>query len=281
MKRSSKRVVERTTELADANDRLLAQVIEREQADVRLQKLQLELFRAARLSTAGQMAAALAHEINQTLAAVTNSIHAARLLLGRDHHVKKDTMRAVLDDASEQALRGGQIVQRLRDFVTRGETEKQIENLPALIEEASTLALAGSGASGIRVSFGFDARASSIIADRIQIQQVLINLVRNAAEAMGSMTRRELLLTAKFVDPETVEVGVADSGPGLPKEMTGGLFRPFVSTKRDGMGLGLLICRSIVEAHGGRLWSEPNPEGGTIFRFSLMSSLTVAELSVG
>jgi C4-dicarboxylate-specific signal transduction histidine kinase len=274
------RVVERTTELAEANDSLLAQMIEREQADVRLQKLQLELFRAARLSTAGQMAATLAHEINQPLAAVANSIHAARLLLGRDH-VKKDTMRAVLDEALEQALRGGHIVRRLRDFVTRGEIEKQIENLPTLIEEASALGLVGFGDLGIRISFRFDARASSIIADRIQIQQVLINLVRNAAEAMGSMTRRELVLTTKFVDPDTVEVGVADRGPGLPKVMADELFQPFVSTKRDGMGLGLLICRSIVEAHGGRLWSEANPGGGTIFRFLLMSGLAVGELNVG
>ena len=190
-------------------------------------------------------------------------------------------MRAVLDEASEQALRGGQIIQRLGDFVTRGETEKQIETLPTLIEEASALALAGSGALGIRVSFRFDARASTIIADRIQIQQVLINLIRNAAEAMGGMQRRELVLTTKFVDSEKVEVAVADRGPGLPKEMTGELFRPFVSTKRDGMGLGLLICRSIVEAHGGRLWSEPNPGGGTIFHFSLMSGLTLSELNDG
>jgi two-component system sensor kinase FixL len=190
-------------------------------------------------------------------------------------------VRAVLEEASEQALRGGQIIQRLRDLVTRGETEKQIETLPALIEEASSLALVGAAALGTNVSFRFDPRASTIIADRIQIQQVLINLIRNAAEAMGSMERRELVVTTKFVDAETVEVAVADRGPGLPKVMADELFQPFVSTKRDGMGLGLLICRSIVEAHGGRLWSEANPGGGTIFRFSLMSGLAVGELNVG
>ena len=275
------RVVERTAELADTNDRLQTQMIERERADIRLQEVQLELFRAARLSTAGQMAAVLAHELNQPLAAVTNSIHAVRRLLAADDPKKKVTVRAVLEEASEQALRGGQIIQRLRDFVTRGETEKQIETLPALIEEASALALVGTGALGTNVSFRFDPRASTIIADRIQIQQVLINLIRNAAEAMGSMKRRELVVTTKFVDAETVEVAVADRGPGLPKVMTDELFQPFVSTKRDGMGLGLLICRSIVEAHGGRLWNETNPGGGTIFRFSLMSGLAVGELNVG
>jgi PAS domain S-box-containing protein len=275
------RVIERTVELADANDRLQTQIIEREGADIRLQEVQLELFRAARLSTAGQMAAALAHEINQPLAAVTNSIHAVRRLLAAEDPKKKETVRTALEEASEQALRGGQIIQRLRNFVTRGETEKQIETLPALIEEASALALAGTGALGANVAFRFDPRAATIIADRIQIQQVLINLIRNAAEAMGPMKRRELVVTTKFVDAETVEVAVADRGPGLPMEMTGELFRPFVSSKRDGMGLGLLICRSIVEAHGGRLWSEANPGGGTIFRFSLMSGPAVGALNVG
>ena len=275
------RVVERTAELAQANDRLQTQMIEREHADRRLQEVQLELFRAARLSTAGETAAVLAHELNQPLAAVTNSIHAVRRLLAADDPKKKGTVRAVLEEASEQAQRGGQIIQRLRDLVTRGETEKQIETLPALIEEASSLALVGAAALGTNVSFRFDPRASTIIADRIQIQQVLINLIRNAAEAMGSMKRRELVVTTKFVDAETVEVAVADRGPGLPKVMADELFQPFVSTKRDGMGLGLLICRSIVEAHGGRLWSEANPGGGTIFRFSLMSGLAVGELNVG
>jgi PAS domain S-box-containing protein len=275
------RVVERTAELAQANDRLQTQMIEREHADRRLQEVQLELFRAARLSTAGETAAVLAHELNQPLAAVTNSIHAVRRLLAADDPKKKGTVRAVLEEASEQAQRGGQIIQRLRGLVTRGETEKQIETLPALIEEASSLALVGAAALGTNVSFRFDPRASTIIADRIQIQQVLINLIRNAAEAMGSMKRRELVVTTKFVDAETVEVAVADRGPGLPKVMADELFQPFVSTKRDGMGLGLLICRSIVEAHGGRLWSEANPGGGTIFRFSLMSGLAVGELNVG
>jgi PAS domain S-box-containing protein len=274
-------VAERTAELAEANDRLRAQMIERERTDVRMQKLQLELFHAARLSTAGQMAAALAHEINQPLTAVTNSIHAVRRLLAKDALQRLDTARAVLDEASEQALRGAHIIQRLRDLVTRGETEKQIENLRILIEEASALALTGSAVSGIQVSLRFDPKALEIIADRIQIQQVLINLIRNAAEAMAETKRCELEVTTTLIDDETVQITVADRGPGLPKEMARELFRPFVSSKRDGMGLGLVICRSIVEAHGGRLWSEPNPGGGTIFLFTLGSGVNGGESSVG
>jgi len=273
-------VAERTAELAEANDRLRAQMIERERTDVRLQKLQLELFHAARLSTAGQMAAALAHEINQPLTAVTNSIHAVRRLLAKDALQRLDTARAVLDEASEQALRGAHIIQQLRDLVTRGETEKQIENLRVLIEEASALALTVPAVSGIQVSLRFDPKALEIIADRIQIQQVLINLIRNAAEAMAETKRCELEVTTTLIDDETVQITVADRGPGLPKEMARELFRPFVSSKRDGMGLGLVICRSIVEAHGGRLWSEPNPGGGTIFLFTLGSGVNGGESSV-
>ena len=226
------------------------------------------------------MAAALAHEINQPLTAVTNSIHAVRRLLAKDALQRLDTARAVLDEASEQALRGAHIIQRLRDLVTRGETEKQIENLRVLIEEASALALTVPAVSGIQVSLRFDPKALEIIADRIQIQQVLINLIRNAAEAMAETKRCELEVTTTLIDDETVQITVADRGPGLPKEMARELFRPFVSSKRDGMGLGLVICRSIVEAHGGRLWSEPNPGGGTIFLFTLGSGVNGGESSV-
>ena len=275
------RVAERTAELAKANDELRTQMIERERADVRLQNLQLELFHAARLSTAGQMAAALAHEINQPLTAVANSVHAVQRLLAQDPLRKMETVHAVLEEASEQALRGAQIIRRLRDFVTLGETEKRIERLPVLIEEATALALPSSVAPSVEVSLRFDPKTLQVIADRIQIQQVLINLIRNAAEAMAETARRELAVTTTLVDGETVQVTVADSGPGLPKEMTRELFRPFVSTKRHGMGLGLVICRSIVEAHGGRLWSEPNPAGGTIFRFTIASGLNGGESNVG
>ena len=178
-----------------------------------------------------------------------------------------------LEEASEQALRGAHIIQRLRDLVTRGETEKQIETLPALIEEASALALAGSGCPASKSRSGSIRRLLRSSRTAFEIQQVLINLIRNAAEAMAETKRRELEVTTTLIDDETVQVAVADRGPGLPKEMAGELFRPFVSSKRDGMGLGLVICRSIVEAHGGRLWSEPNPGGGTIFLFSLGSGL--------
>jgi PAS domain S-box-containing protein len=271
------RVAERTIELADANERLVREIKERRHADARSQQLQRELSHAGRLSTAGQMAAALAHEINQPLTAITNSVNAARRLLSNSGPDKIGTVCEIMEEAAEQSLRVGQIIRRLRDFVTRGETEKRIESVTALIEEANALAQAGSGALGIQVQFDFDPKVSMVLANRIQVQQVLVNLIRNAAEAMAGAERRALSLTTRLLAGDMVEIAVADSGPGIAAEVALHLFEPFVSTKRDGMGLGLSICRSIVEAHGGELRSEPHPAGGTIFRFTLPAAPVAGE----
>jgi PAS domain S-box-containing protein len=259
----------RTRELADANQRSRTEISERERANARLDELQLELFHAARLSAAGQLAAALAHELNQPLTAVTNSLNAARRLLAKGGRDKIVTAREVLEEAAGQALRAGQIIGRLRDFLSRGETEQRMESVPTMIKEASSLALIGSEAFGVKVHFSFDLNAECAFANRTQIQQVLANLMRNAVEAMAGGARRELAVTTALLNEETIEVSVLDSGPGLAKEVLNHLFEPFVSTKRHGMGLGLSICRSIVEAHGGKLRSESNQGGGTIFRFTL------------
>ena len=263
------RVSTRTAELADANEKLVAGMAERERADLRLQQLQRELFHAGRLSVAGQMAAALAHELNQPLTAATNSFHAARRLLAKGGREKLSTVQEIMDEAAEQTLRAGEIIRRLRDFVTQRQTERRFEDVPGLIEEASALALTGSGALGIQLHYEFDPNAAKVFADRIQIQQVLINLIRNSMEAMATTGRRELRIATASLAGGAIEIAVADSGIGLNKAVSGQLFKPFVSTKRDGMGLGLLICRSIVEAHGGKLVGEPNPDGGATFRFTL------------
>jgi C4-dicarboxylate-specific signal transduction histidine kinase len=215
------------------------------------------------------MAAALAHEINQPLTAITNSVNAARLLLSNGARDRSDTVREIMEEAAEQSLRVGQIIRRLREFVTRGETEKRSESVSAMIEEASAFAQAGSGILGVQVEFDFDQKASVVFVNRTQIQQVITNLIRNALEAMASAKRRLLRLTTRLLDGDLVEIAVEDSGAGISAEVAMQLFEPFVSTKRDGMGLGLSICRSIVVAHGGELRSEPNLAGGTIFRFTL------------
>jgi PAS domain S-box-containing protein len=178
------RVSRRTSQLAEALEKLTLEAMERERADARAQELQLELLRASRLSAAGQMAGALAHELNQPLTAVTNSVNAGRRMLANGAH-RVETVRDVLDEAADQALRAGEIIRRLREFVTRGETEMRIEKLPDLVREASDLASVGTGAHGVRVRLSFDPRAEVVFGNRIQLQQVMLNLVRNAYEALA------------------------------------------------------------------------------------------------
>jgi PAS domain S-box-containing protein len=263
------RVVERTAALEEVNRLLQAEIAGRKRADQRLRELQAEVFHAGRLDAVGQMAGALAHELNQPLTAATNFVRAARRLLAGNRADKIDTVLKVIDEAAGEILRAGQIIRTLRHFVRRGATEQRVESVARMIEESSALALAGAGATGVEAHFRLDPKAEQAFADRIQVQQVLINLIRNAVEAMTGNTRRGLELSTALLDDGFVEITVADSGPGFSKEVATHLFEPFVTTKPDGLGLGLSICRSIVEAHGGRLKSEPNPSGGTIFRFTL------------
>jgi two-component system, LuxR family, sensor kinase FixL len=217
------------------------------------------------------MAAALAHEISQPLTAVVNSVSAAKRLLARGGPVNFLTVQEVADEAAEQALRAVEIVRSLRQLVSRGETERRIEELPPMIEEASALVLSSIEPLALRLRFEFDDGARSVFVNRVQIQQVIVNLIRNAYEAMADQELREVTLATSALDDETIEIAVADIGPGIPFEIASRLFEPFVSSKHDGMGLGLSISRSIIEAHDGRLTAEPNPGGGAVFRFTLPS----------
>jgi two-component system sensor kinase FixL len=241
---------------------------ERQNTETRLQELQSELVHVSRLTALGEMASALAHEINQPLAAIANYLTGSRQLLSREApDIAK--VRSAVERASDQALRAGQIIRRLRDFVTRGETERRIESLPRLLQEASALALVGAKEHGIRVRFDVDPQVELVLADKVQIQQVVLNLIRNAIDAMEASERRELSIAASRLAADMVEVAVADTGPGISEAVAGQLFQPFVTTKATGMGIGLSISRTIVESHGGSLWVEANPGGGAIFRFTL------------
>jgi len=242
---------------------------ERQQTQQRLQELQAELIHMSRFTALGEMASTLAHELNQPLTAVANYLKGGRRLLDSGQSKSIPMAREAMERAAEQALRAGQIIRRLREFVARGESERQVENLAKLIEEASALALVGAKETGVRVSFEFDPRAVFVLADKIQVEQVLLNLMRNAVEAMQEMTRRELTVSTHQLDNETVQVDVADTGSGIAPEIADQLFQPFITTKRQGMGVGLSISRTIIESHGGRLWAETNAGGGTIFRLTL------------
>ncbi len=240
---------------------------ERQQTRARLQELQDELLHVSRLRSMGEMAAALAHELNQPLTASANYVAAAlRLIDGPQPDLAH--IRHALALASAQTMRSGEIIRRLRAFVERGETARRPEQLDALVEEASALALVGLGDRGVTVKFVRDPNLPPVIADRVQVQQVLLNLLRNAVEAMETSPVRELTLGTTRWD-SMVAVSVADTGSGIPPSIEAQLFQPFVTTKSEGMGIGLSVCRAIVEAHGGRLWVEPNPGGGTVFCFTL------------
>jgi two-component system sensor kinase FixL len=244
-------------------------ITERAQTQQRLQDLQAELIFMSRFTALGEMASTLAHELNQPLTAATSYLNGARRLLTGGQAQDIPTARDAIDSAAEQMLRAGQIIKRLREFVSRGESDRQPEDLRKLIEEASALALVGVKQTGTHVSFDFDAGTDMVLVDKIQIQQVILNLMRNGIEAMEKSARRELVVATRMSGLDAMEIAISDTGSGIAPEIAEKLFQPFVTTKRQGMGVGLSISRTIVEAHGGQLWAEPNPGGGTVFRMTL------------
>ena len=242
---------------------------ERQNTEARLQELQSELVHISRLTAMGEMASTLAHELNQPLSAISNYLKGSRNLLEDRNDENSTTIRNALDKAADQAMRAGQIIRRLRDFVSRGETERHAESISKLIEEASALALVGVKDRGIHVQFQFHPSVDLVLADRVQIQQVLLNLIRNSMDAMETSQVRDLKIAIGPTDEGFVRISVIDTGSGIAPEVAKQLFQPFVTTKREGMGVGLSISRTIVEAHGGQIWVEQNPSGGTTFHFTL------------
>jgi two-component system sensor kinase FixL len=245
-------------------------ITQRQQAEAQLKDLQAELAHVGRVSEMATLASSLAHELNQPLTAVTSYCQSIRRLARAeaDGH-RSELIAEAADEAASEALRAGEIVRRLRDFFARGDTERHIEDLPRLITEANALALVGSRELGVEVQVALDPRVNLVLADRVQIQQVLINLIRNALDAMLESDERLLTISTAAGPEDLVTIAVQDTGTGITEAVADQLFQPFVTSKQTGMGIGLSICRTIIEAHGGRIWFEAAPEGGTIFRFTL------------
>lgn len=243
---------------------------DKQRAEARIEELRSGLIHAARVSAMGTMASTLAHELNQPITAVVNYVHGVANLIDSGGIDDLPMIREALEDTTQEALRAGTIVRRLREFVARGEVEKSVEAIPDLVDEACKLALIGAREKGVIAEFLFDPSAGRVLVDRIQIQQVLINLMRNAIEAMADSPERRLTVSSRVESAGFVRVTVADTGPGVAPAVAEDLFRAFHSTKADGMGLGLSICRTIVEANGGRIWLEPRSGGGSCFHFTLV-----------
>lgn len=236
----------------------------------RLRDAQAELRRAARLNEMGALAAALAHEINQPLtAAATFAEGALRLMPDAAGDPRLAAAREAVRDAAAQAVLAGRIVGRLRGFLAASDGERMPTDLNAVVADAVRLALADARQRGVTLRLEQAPGLPRLALDRVQIGQVVINLVRNAVEAMGGSTRKELVVATRRRGVDRVEVSVADTGPGVATEVRGALFAPFVTAKPGGMGVGLAISRGIVEDHGGRLDWAPNPGGGAVFRFTL------------
>jgi C4-dicarboxylate-specific signal transduction histidine kinase len=250
---------------------IIRNISDRKQAEERARQLQLELIHVARLSTMGEMASGIAHELNQPLTAIRNYAAACEESLRGLPAGVRDPVLEWVREIGDQANRAGEIIRRMRNLVSKRRPQRTRANVPEIIREVVGLFQSELRKRDIQIRLRLDEKLPPVEADPIQLQQVLLNLLRNAAEAFRPTPPTDFRITVRTRrrDGDQVEVSVADTGAGLSDEASEQAFEPFFTTKPDGMGIGLSISRSIIEAHGGRLWAESNPRGGSIFRFAL------------
>ncbi|THD58099.1 PAS domain-containing sensor histidine kinase [Phenylobacterium sp.] len=238
------------------------------EAERRSDELQAHLTQVWSLNSMGEMASVLAHELNQPLSAVANYLRAARTLIAH-HEIDDDDLIDAVSRAGDQAVRAGEIIRTMRDLATRGGTEQKAESLSGILGEIEFIIGLMVRDAGARVFYDLYQGPDVVLADRIQIQQLVVNLVRNAIDAVAKFPDREIKISTKPDADGKLLTTVEDSGPGVDTAVMGRVFQPLASTKPTGMGLGLSICRAIVENHGGRIWVESSPLGGAAFRFVL------------
>jgi two-component system, LuxR family, sensor kinase FixL len=242
---------------------------EQRRNELRMQEMQAELVHFSRMSAVGTMASALAHELNQPLTAVANYLEAGRDLLDSDSEDAHEILHEALDEASRQAVRAGEIVRKLRGYVSRGEIDARSVPLTPLLTDSIALARISGDLADIPIDKQIAADIGAVMADPIQVQQIIINLLRNAAEALYGVAAPRIFLEASRGPDDFITVEVCDNGPGMSEEVRKTLFKPFMTSKSQGMGLGLSICQTIIEAHGGKIEAIPSADGGTCFRFTL------------
>lgn len=246
---------------------IIHDITEQQTTERKLREMQDELLQVSRISGMGQMASSLAHELNQPLTGASSLLQATRRMLENGDTAAIGRAKDAVEKATQQLLRAGEIIRRLREFASRGDTEKVEVPIDLIVNEAIALARISNRFGNTKVDLLLD-DTSLVLADKVQVQQVLLNLLRNGLEAMESVQKPVLTVSTRAVG-DMVEVAVADVGGGISAEMRERLFQPFVTTKHQGMGVGLAICRTIVEAHGGRLSVDNSPGGGAVFRFTL------------
>ena len=234
----------------------------------RIEELQSELMQVARASAVGEMGSALAHELTQPLSAVSGFVEASAALIDDSGGRIPARVREYMAQAVAQTQRAGAVIRLIREFAARGDTERSVEDINAVIEEICGLAILGTATDGIDLELNLAADLPPVLIDHVQIQQVVLNLVRNSLDALNGRGSGAITVATER-GGDMVEVAVGDDGPGLPPEVRERVFEPFVSTKADGIGIGLSICRTIVEAHGGRIAVETGTSRGTEFRFSV------------
>jgi C4-dicarboxylate-specific signal transduction histidine kinase len=264
------RVAERTVELRNANEALMKQMEEQRRTEETLQATRAELARAARITTIGELTASIAHEVNQPLAAVVANADACVAWLSREHPDLGEA-RAAAERATQGATRASDVIARIRSLITKATPEKSRIKINEIMEQTAALAEGQAAKNRVTIQLGLSPDSPIVFGDSIQLQQVILNLVMNGIEAMTTVTGREKMLTLRSdSQPDgQILVAVQDSGIGLSDDVKNRLFEPFFTTRTKGMGMGLSISRSIIEAHGGRLWAESNGSDGSTFQFAL------------
>jgi len=266
------RVAERTAELRNANDTLLQKMAEQKRTEEALQVTRTELARVARITTIGELTASIAHEVNQPLAAVVANADACVAWLAREHPDLVEA-RAAAERVTQGATRASEVIARIRSLITKATPEKSRLQINQVIEQTAALAAGQASRNEVAIKLELAPELPSVLGDSIQLQQVIVNLLMNGIEAMSGVTDRPRTLRVRSESQKNgqIRVSVQDSGIGLSADVMGHLFEPFFTTRQKGMGMGLPISRSIVEAHGGKLWAESNGSGGAIFQFTLPS----------